>query len=130
MHTCAEFMEVLFAIAFCGAVIVPINARYKASELGLRDRKRRHGDRRHDRLHRDSVNFVERLRTRAAGACAQSQCATAQAGGGAALAQCRAARQNRVAGFCRRGRVRAAGEERTTLQVHVARVACACATSA
>jgi fatty-acyl-CoA synthase/long-chain acyl-CoA synthetase len=34
MHTCAEFVETLFAIAFCGGVIVPINARYKAAELG------------------------------------------------------------------------------------------------
>ena len=25
MHTCAEFVETFFAIAFCGAVIVPIN---------------------------------------------------------------------------------------------------------
>ena len=33
MQTCAEFVELFFAIAFCGAVIVPINARYKASEL-------------------------------------------------------------------------------------------------
>jgi len=33
MHTCVEFVELFFAVAFCGAVIVPINARYKASEL-------------------------------------------------------------------------------------------------
>lgn len=34
MHTCPEFVELYFAIAFCGAVIVPINARYKAAEIG------------------------------------------------------------------------------------------------
>lgn len=34
MHTCAEFVELYFAIALCGAVIVPINARYKSSEIG------------------------------------------------------------------------------------------------
>jgi fatty-acyl-CoA synthase/long-chain acyl-CoA synthetase len=34
MHTCAEFVELFFAIALCGGVIVPINARYKSSELG------------------------------------------------------------------------------------------------
>ena len=34
MHTCPEFVELYFAVAFCGAVIVPINARYKASEIG------------------------------------------------------------------------------------------------
>jgi fatty-acyl-CoA synthase/long-chain acyl-CoA synthetase len=33
MHTCPEFVELYFAIAFCGAVIVPINARYKATEI-------------------------------------------------------------------------------------------------
>ena len=33
MHTCAEFVETFFAVAFCGAVIVPINARYKSNEL-------------------------------------------------------------------------------------------------
>jgi len=33
MHTCVEFVELFFAAAFCGAVIVPINARYRSSEL-------------------------------------------------------------------------------------------------
>jgi len=34
MHTCPEFMEFYFAIALCGAVIVPINARYRSAEIG------------------------------------------------------------------------------------------------
>lgn len=34
MHTCPAFVEVFFAAALCGAVIVPINARYRAGELG------------------------------------------------------------------------------------------------
>jgi fatty-acyl-CoA synthase len=33
MHTCPSFVEVFFAAALCGAVIVPINARYRAAEL-------------------------------------------------------------------------------------------------
>jgi fatty-acyl-CoA synthase/long-chain acyl-CoA synthetase len=33
MPTCVEFAECLFAIALCGAVAVPMNARYKYSEL-------------------------------------------------------------------------------------------------
>ena len=33
MHSCPEFVELYFAIALCGAVIVPINARYKATEI-------------------------------------------------------------------------------------------------
>ena len=63
MHTCAEFMEILFAVSFCGAVIVPINARYKASELAY---VIENGDLvtviTTDAV-ADSVNFVERLGT-------------------------------------------------------------------
>jgi fatty-acyl-CoA synthase/long-chain acyl-CoA synthetase len=33
MHTCPEFVETYFAIAMCGAVIVPINARYRSAEI-------------------------------------------------------------------------------------------------
>ena len=33
MHTCPEFVEVFFAAALCGAVVVPINARYRPQEL-------------------------------------------------------------------------------------------------
>lgn len=33
MPTCKDFPEVFFAIALCGAVAVPINARYRAGEL-------------------------------------------------------------------------------------------------
>ena len=33
MHTCPEFVEVFFAAALCGAVIVPMNARYRHNEL-------------------------------------------------------------------------------------------------
>ena len=61
MHTCAEFVETFFAIAFCGGVIVPINARYKSSELAY---VIENGDLvtvvTTDAV-ADSVNFVERL---------------------------------------------------------------------
>ncbi|HEY2634323.1 MAG TPA: AMP-binding protein [Steroidobacteraceae bacterium] len=33
MHTCPAFVEIFFAAALCGAVVVPINARYRAHEL-------------------------------------------------------------------------------------------------
>jgi fatty-acyl-CoA synthase len=33
MHTCPAFVEIFFAAALCGAVVVPINARYRSSEL-------------------------------------------------------------------------------------------------
>jgi fatty-acyl-CoA synthase/long-chain acyl-CoA synthetase len=33
MHTCPAFVEVFFGAALCGAVIVPINARYRSMEL-------------------------------------------------------------------------------------------------
>ena len=34
MSTCPEFVDLYFAIALCGAVIVPINARYRSGEIG------------------------------------------------------------------------------------------------
>jgi len=34
MHTCPDFVEIFFAAALCGAVVVPINARYRAAEVG------------------------------------------------------------------------------------------------
>jgi fatty-acyl-CoA synthase len=33
MHTCPAFVEIFFAAALCGAVVVPINARYRPNEL-------------------------------------------------------------------------------------------------
>jgi fatty-acyl-CoA synthase len=61
MHTCAEFVETFFAIAFCGGVVVPINARYKSNELAY---VIENGDIvtvvTTDAV-ADSVNFVERL---------------------------------------------------------------------
>src|ERR1700723_4680909 len=33
MHTCPDFVEIFFAAALWGAVIVPINARYRSGEL-------------------------------------------------------------------------------------------------
>jgi len=33
LPTCFEFVEILFAIALCGAVAVPLNARYRHNEL-------------------------------------------------------------------------------------------------
>ena len=33
MHTCPDFVEIFFAAALCGAVVVPINARYRSGEL-------------------------------------------------------------------------------------------------
>jgi fatty-acyl-CoA synthase len=61
MHTCAEFVETFFAIAFCGGVIVPVNARYKSNELAY---VIENGDIvtvvTTDAV-ADSVNFVERL---------------------------------------------------------------------
>ncbi len=38
-----DFVETFFAIAFCGAVAVPVNARYRPQRARLRDRERRPG---------------------------------------------------------------------------------------
>lgn len=34
MPNCPEYIELLFGITMAGAVAVPVNARYKAAELG------------------------------------------------------------------------------------------------
>jgi len=62
MPTCFEFVEMLFAISLCGAVAVPMNARYKHNELAY---VIENGDLvaviTTDRI-AEHVNFVERLR--------------------------------------------------------------------
>jgi fatty-acyl-CoA synthase/long-chain acyl-CoA synthetase len=61
MPTCIEFAEFLFAIALCGAVAVPMNARYRYSELAY---VIENGDLVAvitTDLVADHVNFVERL---------------------------------------------------------------------
>jgi fatty-acyl-CoA synthase/long-chain acyl-CoA synthetase len=62
MHTCPEFVELFFAVALCGAVIVPMNARYRHNELAY---VIENGDLvtvlTTDAV-ADQVNFIERLR--------------------------------------------------------------------
>lgn len=61
MPTCVEFAEFLFAIALCGAVAVPMNARYKYSELAyVMDNGDLVAVVTTDAV-ADHVNFVERL---------------------------------------------------------------------
>ncbi len=61
MPTCPAFVEIFFAAALCGAVVVPINARYRAQELAY---VIENGDIvtliTTDAI-ADQVNFVERL---------------------------------------------------------------------
>jgi fatty-acyl-CoA synthase/long-chain acyl-CoA synthetase len=61
LPTCMEFVELLFAIALCGAVAVPMNARYRHNELAY---VIENGDLvavlTTDRI-AEQVNFVERL---------------------------------------------------------------------
>lgn len=61
LPTCLEFVEMLFGIALCGAVVVPVNARYKYNELAY---VIENGDLvtliTTDRI-AEHVNFVERL---------------------------------------------------------------------
>ena len=63
MPSCSGFAEIFFAIVMCGGVAVPINARYKASELAY---VIENGDLvtviTTDAI-ADQVNFVERLNT-------------------------------------------------------------------
>ncbi len=61
LPTCIEFVELLFAISLCGAVAVPMNARYRHNELAY---VIENGDLvtviTTDRI-AEQVNFVERL---------------------------------------------------------------------
>ncbi len=94
MHTCAEFVETFFAIAFCGGVIVPINARYKSNELAY---VIENGDIvtvvTTDAV-ADSVNFVERLNGAFKDLPRNRDPRNAEGGGCAEAAQHRAARQD------------------------------------
>jgi fatty-acyl-CoA synthase/long-chain acyl-CoA synthetase len=61
MHTCPDFVEIFFAAALVGAVVVPINARYRSQEIAY---VIENGDVRTlittDAV-AEQVNFVERL---------------------------------------------------------------------
>ena len=72
MHTCPEFVELYFAIALCGAVIVPINARYKASEIGYVVENADLVTVITTAAVAEQVNFVERLETALPGLSAQA----------------------------------------------------------
>jgi acyl-CoA synthetase (AMP-forming)/AMP-acid ligase II len=71
MHTCPEFVELYFAIALCGAVIVPINARYKASEIGYVVENADLVTVLTTAAVAEQVNFVERLEAALPGLAAQ-----------------------------------------------------------
>jgi acyl-CoA synthetase (AMP-forming)/AMP-acid ligase II len=72
MHTCPEFVELYFAIALCGAVIVPINARYKASEIGYVVENADLVTVLTTAAVAEQVNFVERLEAALPGLSAQA----------------------------------------------------------
>lgn len=61
MHTCIEFVELIFAVAFCGAVVVPINARYRFNEIGYVIENGDLATVLTTDAVADAVNFVERL---------------------------------------------------------------------
>lgn len=61
MPTCPEFVELYFAIALCGAVIVPINARYRSGEIGYVVENADLVTLLTTDAVADQVNFVERL---------------------------------------------------------------------
>ena len=61
MPTCPMFVEIFFAAALCGAVIVPINARYRASELAYVIENGDISTLLTTDVVAEQVNFVERL---------------------------------------------------------------------
>ena len=131
MHTCAEFVETFFAIAFCGGVIVPINARYKSNELAY---VIENGDLvtvvTTDAV-ADSVDFVERLNGAFKDLPRSRNPRQLKVGRRAEAAQHRAARQDQGAGIPHRsGFRRGCQGGRRDGRAPSRACACACATSA
>jgi fatty-acyl-CoA synthase len=122
MHTCPEFVETFFAVAFCGAVIVPINARYKASELGY---VIENGDIvtivTTDSI-ADSVNFVERLGGALRGLARSRNPRGLKLAAAPRLRNIVLLGKTTAPGFISEADFDAAAAERTDLQVHASRV--------
>jgi fatty-acyl-CoA synthase/long-chain acyl-CoA synthetase len=122
MHTCAEFMEIFFAAAFCGAVIVPINARYKASELAY---VIENGDIvtviTTDAV-ADSVDFVERLNIAMPDLAKNRNPRSLKVTAAPKLRNVILLGKSQAPGFVSNREFDTAGESRTDLQVHETRL--------
>ncbi|MBV8853814.1 MAG: AMP-binding protein [Sinobacteraceae bacterium] len=133
LPSCIEFVECLFAIALCGAIAVPLNARYKHNELGY---VIENGDLvaviTTDRI-ADHVNFVERLNLALpslAGAQGGIPAATAAAAPPARLQLAEAPRlrhlvllgDSQAPGFLSQPQFEALSEQSDEERVHVSRL--------
>ena len=122
MHTCVEFVELFFAVAFCGAVIVPINARYKAGELAY---VIQNGDLvtilTTDAV-AESVDFVERLSAALPELAGSRQPHQLQLAATPHLRNIILLGKSRRPGFVTEREFVAAGESRSVMQVHETRL--------
>ncbi len=122
MHTCPEFVELFFAIALCGGVIVPINGRYKAAELAY---VVENGDLvavvTTDAV-ADHVNFIERLTQALPGLSCSAQPGTLAIATAPKLRNVVVLGQSEPAGFVTARQFDAGADSVDELDVHRARL--------
>ena len=118
MHTCPEFVELYFAIAMIGGVIVPINARYRSAEIGY---VVENGDLvtviTTDSI-AESVNFVERLEAALPDLAQQADARAVQVAAAPKLRNIVLFGGSARPGFVSEADFRAAGDDVPELDVH------------
>jgi acyl-CoA synthetase (AMP-forming)/AMP-acid ligase II len=118
MHTCPEFVELYFAIAMIGGVIVPINARYRSAEIGY---VIENGDLvtvlTTDSI-AESVNFVERLEAALPDLAKQPDARAVQVAPAPKLRNIVLFGKSSRPGFVSEAEFMAAGEDVPELEVH------------
>jgi acyl-CoA synthetase (AMP-forming)/AMP-acid ligase II len=122
MHTCVEFVELFFAVAFCGGVIVPINARYKASELAYVVQNGNLVTILTTDAVAESVNFVERLSAALPDLASNRRPRQLQVAAAPCLRNIVLLGKSRRPGFVIEHEFVTAGESRSVLQVHETRL--------
>ena len=122
MHTCAEFVEVFFAVALCGGVAVPINARYKSGELAY---VIENGDLvsvvTTDAV-ADQVNFVERLNAALPGLAANTDARKLKIAAAPRLRNLVLMGNAAPAGFIPQREFEAGADTRAEIEVHKTRL--------
>ncbi|MEZ5499892.1 MAG: AMP-binding protein [Steroidobacteraceae bacterium] len=118
MHTCVDFVELFFGIALCGAVVVPINARYKSNEISY---VIENGDLvtvlTTDAI-ADSVDFVERLNKSFPELAVARQSSTLSVAAAPRLRNLVIFGKSKPAGFITQGEFESAGKSVKELEVH------------
>ncbi len=123
MHTCPAFVEVFFGAALCGAVVVPINARYRSSEISYVVENADITTLVTTDAIAEQVNFIERLSSALPGLGAQSDPRHLDLPGMPRLRNIAVLGESSPAGFVTQQQFEAAAEEVPEIEVHRARLA-------